>query len=364
MILMNDFKAESNSLKQSMLAAMTRVADSGYFILGPEVVEFEKQWAKACEVRHGVGVANGLDALEIGLRCLNIGPGDEVITTPMTAFATILAILKAGAVPVLADINLDSALLSLQSVERCLTNKTKAVVLVHLYGQLRDMPRWVEFCSQHKISLVEDCAQAHLAKLGEKVAGSFGTFGAYSFYPTKNLGALGDAGMLVTNDLHMSQQAARLRNYGQSVRYHHPEVGMNSRLDELQAAILLARLAFLERYTNRRRQIAGEFRSNINNPAIRMLAPPQQAEAHVNHLFVVNVNNRDRLQQHLLESGVQSLIHYPIPIHHQEPCVDVRRDPQGLSNSELHAKTCLSLPCHPQMTDHDVQQVISAVNCF
>jgi dTDP-4-amino-4,6-dideoxygalactose transaminase len=361
---MNDFKAESNSLKQSMLAAMARVANSGYFILGPELVEFEKQWAKACGVSYGVGVANGLDAIEIGLRCLKIGPGDEVITTPMTAFATILAILKAGATPVLADINLDSALLSLQSVERCLTNKTKAVVLVHLYGQLRDMPRWVEFCSQHKISLIEDCAQAHLAKWGEKIAGGFGTFGAYSFYPTKNLGAFGDAGMLVTSNLHISQQAARLRNYGQSIRYHHPEVGMNSRLDELQAAILLARLEFLDQYTNRRRQIAGEFRSNISNTAVRLLAPPQQADAHVNHLFVVNVDHRDRLQQHLLNHGVQSLIHYPIPIHHQEPCVNVRRDSQGLSNSELHAKTCLSIPCHPQMTDQDVQQVISAVNCF
>lgn len=361
---MNDFKAESNKLKQSMLAAMARVTNSGYFILGPEVIEFEQQWAKACGVRHGVGVANGLDAIEIGLRCLNIGPGDEVITTPMTAFATILAILKVGATPVLADINLDSALLSLTSVERCLTKKTKAVLLVHLYGQLRDMPQWVDFCSQYKTYLIEDCAQAHLAKWGTKIAGSFGICGAYSFYPTKNLGALGDAGMLVTNDLHMSQQAARLRNYGQNTRYHHSEIGMNSRLDELQAAILLARLEFLEQYTNRRQQIVGEFRSNITNSAIRLLAPPQQASAHVNHLFVVNVDDRDRLQQHLLDHSVQSLIHYPIPIHYQKPCADVRRDPQGLSNSELHAKTCLSLPCHPQMTDQDVQQVISAVNCF
>ena len=361
---MNDFKAEPEALRIAMLAAAKRVIDSGWYVLGKEVESFEHEWAQACGTSYGVGVGNGMDAIEIALRSLGVKQGDEVITTPMTAFATVLAILRAGATPVLADIEPDTALLSIESVKRCITNKTRALVLVHLYGQIRNMQNWVDLCEEYNIDLVEDCAQSHLATWQGKVAGSFGKAGAYSFYPTKNLGAPGDAGMLVTNDETIAKKASCLRNYGQSVRYHHPELGMNSRLDEMQAAILSARLSYLSGFTKRRRQIVSAYYEGISNQLVKLPKPPQEPSSHAYHLFVVTCEMRDKLQAHLHASGVQALIHYPIPIHYQVPCKNITRDSKGLVNSERHAQTCLSLPCHPQMTDNELQTVISAVNTF
>ena len=364
MILMNDFKAEPLELREAMHSATRRVIDSGWYVLGKEVETFEKSWALACGVAHGVGVGNGMDAIEIALRSLDIGAGDEVITTPMTAFATVLAIIRAGATPVLADIEPESGLLALESVKRCIGPQTKAIVLVHLYGQVRSMSQWTSFCNEQGIHLIEDCAQAHLASWQGRVAGGFGVAGAYSFYPTKNLGAPGDAGMLVTQDTGLAERAARLRNYGQSVRYHHPELGMNSRLDEMQAAILSERMKWLEAFTDRRRQIATAYFEGISSKSVRMMAHPEQPEAHVHHLFVIACVHRDALQAHLLSEGIQALIHYPVPIHEQEPCGKIKRDPQGLTASNQHAAQCLSLPCHPQMTDEDVLSVINGVNRF
>ena len=364
MISMNDFKTEPVELREAMLGAAHRVLESGWYVLGNEVAAFEKQWARVCGVTHGVGVGNGMDAIEIALRSLDIGPGDEVITTPMTAFATVLAILRTGATPVLADIEPESALLSLDSAHRCLSPKTKAVVLVHLYGQVRAMSAWSDFCQKAGIHLIEDCAQAHLATWQGKVAGSFGTAGAYSFYPTKNLGAPGDAGMLVTSNAALAEKASRLRNYGQSVRYHHPELGMNSRLDEMQAAMLSERMKWLQPFTEQRRHIAAAYRVGIANPLVRQLTAPEEPAAHVYHLYVVTCPQRDALQAHLKEKNVQALIHYPVPAHQQIPCQALQQDPQGLMASENHAAQCLSLPCHPQMTEANIAQVIAAVNSF
>jgi dTDP-4-amino-4,6-dideoxygalactose transaminase len=212
--------------------------------------------------------------------------------------------------------------------------------------------------------LVEDCAQAHLASQQGKVAGSFGVAGAYSFYPTKNLGAPGDAGMLVTDDAHIADRAGRLRNYGQSVRYYHPVLGMNSRLDELHAAMLAEKLRWLPGATARRREVAGLYRAGIVNPLVGQLAAPQEPSAHVYHLYVVTCSRREKLMAHLKERGVQSLIHYPVPVHKQESCLDILRDPQGLRASEDHADNCLSIPCHPQMSNEAVTQVVDAVNSF
>jgi dTDP-4-amino-4,6-dideoxygalactose transaminase len=361
---MNDFKAEPPELRAAMLKATQRVIDSGWYVLGDEVAKFEKQWATVCGVQYGVGVGNGMDAIEIALRALDIGAGDEVITTPMTAFATVLAILRAGATPVLADIDADTALLSLKSVERCVNKKTKAILLVHLYGQIRQMPTWQQFCKDKNIHLIEDCAQAHLAAAMGKVAGSFGAAGAYSFYPTKNLGALGDAGMLVTENSALAERASQLRNYGQSVRYHHPELGMNSRLDELHAAMLAEKVEWLKEFTERRRQIAEVYRIEITNPLVRHLAPPEERKAHVHHLFVVTCPQRNALQLHLQNNQIQALIHYPIPVQNQDPCRHIKRDVQGLITSQKHAAECLSLPCHPHMSERDVSQVVNAVNTF
>jgi dTDP-4-amino-4,6-dideoxygalactose transaminase len=364
MILMNDFRAEPPVLRAAMSAAAARVFESGWYVLGPELERFEAQWAARCGVPHAVGVGNGMDAIEIALRAQDIGPGDEVVTTPMTAFATVLAILHAGATPVLADIDPDTALLSRESAARCVSSRTRAVLLVHLYGQVRDMDEWGAWCDARGVALIEDCAQAHLASWGGRVAGAFGVAGAYSFYPTKNLGAIGDGGILVTRDAALAKRAATLRNYGQSERYHHPEAGLNSRLDELQAAILAERLRWLDGFTARRREIAAAYRAGLNHPQVTLLAEPQEATAHVHHLFVVRTSARDALQVHLAANGVQSLIHYPVPVHRQEPCLNLRRDPVGLLHAETHAANCLSLPCHPQLTDVQVAAVIDAVNSF
>ncbi|TPQ25509.1 DegT/DnrJ/EryC1/StrS family aminotransferase [Methylomonas koyamae] len=364
MILMNDFKVEPPELHQAMLGAASRVLESGWYVLGREVEVFERQWATECGVAYGIGVGNGMDAIEIALRSLGIGPGDEVITTPMTAFATVLAIVRAGATPVLADIDRQTALMSIDSARRCITLRTKAIVLVHLYGQIRAMDAWTELCAARGILLVEDCAQAHLASLNGNMAGSFGAAGAFSFYPTKNLGAVGDAGMLVSDDEALARKAGKLRNYGQSVRYYHPEMGLNSRLDEMQAAILGERLKWLPEFTTRRREIADAYLSGIDNPLVKCMAVPESPQAHVYHLFVVNCVQRDKLQAHLRTHQVQTHIHYPIPIHQQESCLNIARDPLGLAISEHHAATCLSIPCHPQMADAEVDAVIAALNSF
>jgi dTDP-4-amino-4,6-dideoxygalactose transaminase len=364
MILMNDFQSEPIIIQEAMLTAAQRVFSSGWYVLGKELQNFEQLWAQACGVTYGVGVGNGQDAIEIALRALDIGTGDEVITTPMTAFATVLAIIRAGATPVLADIEPDTALLSVTSVQCCLSPRTKAVVLVHLYGQMPNMKPWLELCDTAGINLIEDCAQAHLAQWQGKFAGSFGKAGAYSFYPTKNLGAIGDAGAIITNDETLVQRASRLRNYGQSQRYHHPELGMNSRLDELQAALLAERLKWLPEFTQRRRAIGAAYHAGLQHPKVKLLAPPEEELAHVYHLFVITCEHRAELQAHLQAHDVQTLIHYPIPVHYQEACKDITCDPNGLHHSEYHAQTCLSLPCHPQMSNDNISQVIKAVNSF
>ncbi len=364
MILMNDFRAEPAGLIQQEIAAVEKVIKSGWYILGNEVENFESAWANRCGVNYAIGVGNGMDAIEIGLRALNIGPGNEVITTPMTAFATVLAIIRAGATPVLADIDPETALLDPVSVERCLSSRTRAALLVHLYGQVRNMDTWVALCKHADIHLLEDCAQSHVASWGNKVAGAFGAWGAYSFYPTKNLGTLGDGGAIVTKSEETANQAKILRNYGQSQRYHHSELGLNSRLDEIHAAILTARLGWFDSFTARRKEIAKAYFDGIKNPLIRLMAEPIDSESHVYHLFVILCNERDRLSNYLREHGVDNLVHYPIPVQHQPPCKNIQRDPKGLIHAEAHAARCLSIPCHPQMTDEDVCKVIKVINAF
>ena len=364
MIALNDFAGEPEELRVAQMAAVERVLRSGWYILGPEVSAFESAWAARCGTAHAVGVGNGMDAIEIGLRALGIGAGDEVITTPMTAFATALAILRAGAKPVLADIDPATALLDPASVERCMGSRTKAVMPVHLYGRIGDMDAWSAWARSAGVALIEDCAQSHLAAWNGRPAGSFGRFGTYSFYPTKNLGATGDAGALVTSDDTLAASARMLRNYGQSTRYVHEVEGLNSRLDELQAALLRTKLDWIDAFTRRRREIASRYFSEIRNDRIRMLDAPAHEENHVYHLFVVTTPERDALMAHLADHGVQSLIHYPVPVHRQAPCEALRRDPRGLRHADAHAATCLSIPCHPQMPDADVGRVIDVMSAY
>lgn len=364
MIKFSNFAAAPTGLIEEQISAASRVIRSGWYILGPELSSFEDAWASYCGSQYAVGVGNGMDAIEIGLRALGIGDGDEVITTSMTAFATVLSVIRAGATPVLADIEPSTALLCPKSVARCISPRTKAILVVHLYGQIANMNDWSELARQYGVMLIEDCAQAHGAAWQGKHAGTWGKFGAYSFYPTKNLGALGDGGALVSDDNALSTFARAIRNYGQSQRYHHPHIGLNSRLDEIQAAILGVQLDHFPDFTTRRRRIAELYREGIINKAVNLMAPPPHSENHVHHLFVVTCIERDRLQKHLLDQGVETLIHYPIPVHRQEPCFSLQRDTAGLRAAEAHGKTCLSLPCHPFLNDDEVTKVIDAVNAY
>ena len=275
---MNDLTWSPSGLLEAELSACEDVIRSGWWILGAKVEEFEKRWAAWIDSRYGVGCANGLDAIEMGLRAIGVGAGDEVITTPMTAFATGLGIIRAGATPVLADIQLDTAMLDIDSVKRCITKKTKAILLVHLYGQIGPVIELRDLANEHGLQLIEDCAQAHGASLSGVSAGKFGTFAAWSFYPTKNLGAVGDAGALTTDVANIAESARVIRNYGQSERYQHPIFGMNSRLDELQAALLLAKIEHLPDWINRRRQVAKRYAAEIRNEWVELLPLPDQEE--------------------------------------------------------------------------------------
>jgi dTDP-4-amino-4,6-dideoxygalactose transaminase len=364
MIPLVSFDREPTSVQEEIRRAFSRVLDSGHWILGEEVERFEADWARACGTAHSVGVGNGFDALVLALRCLGVGPGDEVITTPMTALATVLAVSSVGAVPVLADIDPDSALLDTESIHRCVTPRTRALLPVHLYGNASFAAGWARLAEELGVVLVEDCAQSHLATVNGRRAGSFGAVSATSFYPTKNLGGLGDSGALATDDPDIAAMARSLRNYGQRDRYHHDLVGVNSRMDEVQAAILTVRLAVLEEQTTQRRSNALSLRRSIANPLIRLLTAPDDERSHVHHLFVVRCAARDRLQQHLADHGVSSLIHYPVPAHQQAPYREIRRDPSGLGASEVHARECLSLPVGPHLTSDELDQIASAVNSF
>lgn len=360
----NDFQREPEALIQAQLQATEAVLRSGWWVLGKQVQAFEQAWAEHSGTAAAVGVANGLDAIEIGLRALGIGAGDEVITTPVTAFATTLAIQRCGAIPVFADIDPATACLDPVSVERCISPLTKAVLVVHLYGRAADLASLAAVCSSHNIFLVEDCAQAHGAQYQGRPVGSIGAFGAWSFYPTKNLGAIGDAGAITSNDPDLNAAARQLRNYGQSDRYYHERAGLNSRLDELQAAILLQRLPYLDSWTKRRRTIAERYWAEINNPLLEALAIPSDPLAHVHHLFVLKAIGirREVLQEDLAAAGVQTLIHYPVLCQHQGGLAEHRLDREGLPAAIQHSERCFSLPIHPHLSDAEIDQVISSCN--
>lgn len=357
-IRMNPFQREPRALKKQVHSAVRRVVKSGYFILGPEVEAFEQEWSDFTGITHSVGVGNGLDALELGMRALGIGPGDEVVTTAMTAFATVLAIHRVGATPVIADIDEDTALLSLDSVKTVITKRTKAIIFVHLYGRAGDLAEWVTFCHDNDLYLIEDCAQAHGAKVNGQHVGSFGVFGAFSFYPTKNLGGLGDGGALVTEDAEIARQVHTLRNYGQQNRYEHVAWGSNSRLDEIQAAILREKLKWLPEMNKNRRQNYELLRSLSDGlPELTFLAPVAGPEQHVNHLLVVRVTNRDMVMEKLGFSQIDTLIHYPIPSHLQKPLASSASAGAQLLHADRHAATCMTLPSSPWVSKSEISRI-------
>jgi dTDP-4-amino-4,6-dideoxygalactose transaminase len=337
-------------------AAIRRVVERGWFILGPELESFEREFAVAASAAHAVGVGNGTDALSIALRALNVGPGSEVITSPLSATYTALAILAVGARPVFADIDASRLTIDPNAVEAAVTKRTAAILPVHIYGQSADMPAIMRIASRHGLAVVEDCCQAHLATSAGRPVGSFGNAAAYSFYPTKNLGALGDAGAITTNEPQLADRAKRLRNGGQTDRYRHDEFGLNSRLDEMQAAILRARLPFLAKWTARRRALAREYRTALNDVA-SVTVPPEVDSGHVYHLFPVLSRQRDTLRQQLLAAGVETLIHYPIAIPRQRAIATGDECPIA----ERVCSEIFSLPLYPSLDPGAIGRVSDAL---
>ena len=338
-------------------AAIDRVIARGWFILGPEVEAFESEFAAAMGAQFAVGVGSGTDAIALSLRALGIGPGDEVITTPLSAAYSALAVMMAGARPVFCDIDPERLTLDPKLVESAITPRTKAILPVHLYGQPADMSTLDAIARRRNLAVVEDCCQAHLATEKGRPVGTIGIAGAFSFYPTKNLGALGDGGAIVTNDRDLAARLKRLRNGGQVDRYQHREFGVNSRLDDLQAAVLRARLAWLPRWTARRRALAAKYRGALAGSSVRV--PAEQDAGHVYHLFVVRSAARADLQAHLSSHGVETLIHYPLPIPRQPALAAT--DP---ADCPLAARACdevLSLPLHPALSDDDVDLVAATL---
>jgi dTDP-4-amino-4,6-dideoxygalactose transaminase len=337
--------------------AIDRVVRAGWFVLGPEVEQFEQQFAAAAGASYAIGVGNGTDALMLILRALGIGPGDEVITTPLSAAYTALAVTMAGARPVFADIDPSRLTIDPARVAEAIGPRTRAILPVHLYGQAADMAGIERVAAAHHLPIVEDCCQAHLATAGGRAVGTIGVAGAFSFYPTKNLGAFGDGGAVVTNDRALAERIRRLRNGGQTDRYHHQEAGFNSRLDELQAAILAARLPWLARWTDRRRELAGRYRMALAGGPVDI--PGECDPGHVYHLFVVRAAARDTLQSHLAAAGVETLVHYPLPIPRQAA---FRAFAPALC--PVAGRVCaelVSLPLHPRMDNEDVATVAAAV---
>jgi dTDP-4-amino-4,6-dideoxygalactose transaminase len=340
--------------------AIHRVFDSGWYILGKEVVAFEEEFAAFIGVPYAIGVGNGTDALELALRACGIGAGDEVITVSHTAVATVAAIELAGATPIFVDIEAASYLMDAQQIEAALSPRTKAILPVHLYGRPVNLPAIVEIAHRRGLRVIEDCAQSHGASLNGVKTGAWGDMAAFSFYPTKNLGALGDGGMVVTRDSHLSDQVRQLREYGWQQRYVSDKPGMNSRLDEMQAAILRVKLRHLSQDNERREQLAHVYLEALKGSCLRLPAGPPGG-IHAWHLFVVAHQHRDQLVGFLRDHGIGTGIHYPVPVHLQPAYRNRLSLPLPLPNTEKAATQVLSLPLYPELPLERARQVAEAV---
>jgi dTDP-4-amino-4,6-dideoxygalactose transaminase len=355
-----DLKAHVAALRPEIDAAVARVLDSGWFILGPEGEAFEREIASHLGARDAVAVANGTEAIQLALEALGLAPGDEVVTSPLTAAFTGLAVLRSGARPVFADVDPATLNVSAETVERALTPHTRALLPVHLYGHPVDLDPLLEIARRRGIPLVEDACQAVGARYKDRPVGALSGIGALSFYPTKNLGAFGDGGAVLVNDPATAVRLRRLRNGGQSDRYHHETAGLNSRLDEMQAAILRAKLVRLEGWTARRRTLAARYRSGLEGAGVDLPAEQPYAGA-VYHLYVVRHPRRDALAAALRDRGIGTLVHYPIPLHLQPAFAELGGRVGDFPVAEKAAGEILSIPLYPEMTDAQADAVIAAI---
>ncbi len=358
-----DLKRQYASIKGEIDAAVSRVLEGGWYILGEEVAAFEREFAAYCGVAHAVGVGSGTDALHLALAACGVGAGDEVITVPHTAVATVTAIELAGARPVLVDIDPARYTLDPELLEAAITPRTRAVIPVHLYGCPADLDPIMEVARAHGLTVVEDCAQAHGAEYSGRRVGSWGHIAAFSFYPTKNLGACGDGGLVATNDPELAERARLLRQYGWQERYVSSLKGLNSRLDELQAAILRVKLRHLDAWNERRRVLAGLYNERLMGGGVVVPREPESAR-HVYHLYVVRHPRRDALRAFLRQRGIGSSIHYPVPVHLQPAYYDLARGAGSLPAAEAAAREVLSLPLYPELDGQELETVADAVLAF
>lgn len=369
MINFLDLKALNLKYRAELINACTRVIDSGWYIDGQELEKFEQNFANYCGAQFAIGVANGLDALILTFRAWKelgrLQDGDEVIVPANTYIASILAITANNLTPVLVEPDEQSLNISVDAIQSAITEKTKVILAVHLYGQLADMPKIMQIAQQHNLLVLEDSAQAHGAQIDGKKAGNWGNASGFSFYPGKNLGALGDAGAITTNDAELANMLKALRNYGSHEKYKNLIPGVNSRLDEIQAAMLDVKLKYLDQEVIKRRQIAGLYLSQIQNPFMTLPlteVDAKQYEQHVWHLFVIQSEYRNELQNYLKENGVQTLIHYPIPPHKQQAYKEWN-DLSFPVTERIHTQV-LSLPMGPTQTLKETQKVIEVCNAF
>ncbi len=360
MIPFVDFKREYEAIGKDIDAAMRRVLLSGQLILGPEVENFEKNFAKYCGVKYCVGVNSGTDALYLSLLCAGIGKGDEVIVPVNTAVPTAIAVAMSGAKPVFVDCD-ENFLMDIRKVPGLLSERTKAIIPVHLYGRACDMTLLKKLTEDNKLFLIEDCAQATGAEWNSQKVGTFGDFGCFSFYPTKNLGAYGDGGVITTNDENYYRKLLALRFYGQADRVHCSGFGVNSRLDEIQAAILNVKLGYLDSWNKKRKEIASLYRKLITNPEI-ILPGEESGNGHVYHLFVIRSGKRDLLKKALEDAGIKTTIHYPIPLN--EHLFFQNTGGGKFPNADRYSAEILSLPMYPYLRESEIREAANVLNDF
>jgi len=354
-------------IQSQIQQVIAEIIAQGDFILGQALAEFETAFATACGVQYGIGVACGTDAIALGLQACGIQPGDEIIIPANTFIATIIGVIQAKAIPILVDCDPDTALIDLTAAETAINSKTKAIIPVHLYGQMVSPIKLLDLANRHNLIIFEDAAQAHLASRDGYRAGSFGKAAAFSFYPSKNLGSFGDGGMLITNDAKVVQTMRTLRNYGAPSKYLHTEIGTNSRLDNLQAAVLNVKLPYLEKW-NGDRNLAAQYYNTLLEPLKHKGIVPianHSSSRHIYHLYVIRVTdkspiNRNRLQEKLAENGIETGIHYPIPCHLQ-PAYQNLGNPGDFPNTETLCQQILSLPMYPGLSNIQIEQVVKAI---
>lgn len=359
-----DLAAIHNPIKQELISNFSQILDSEWFIHGNFDDKFERAFADYCGVSHCIGVGNGLEAIRLILMAMEIGAGDEVIVPANTFIATVLAITQVGATPVFVDASMEDYNINVSLIEKKITKKTKAIIAVHLYGQMAQMDKVCEIAHEYDLKVIEDSAQAHGARIGDKRAGSFGDAAAFSFYPGKNLGALGDAGAIVTNDTELAEKIRAIGNYGSVKKYCHIYKGCNSRLDEIQAAMLLTKLPYLDEWNKERRRIAKRYVTEIKNDRVLLPRLPKEEEKHVFHIFPVLVKDRDEFIECMKQNTIATNVHYPTPIVEQEAYIEYAGTSKKYPVTKRICEEEVSLPLYPGLTTSQVDWVIKCINQY